>query len=256
MSPSCLRLDTHGPVTVLTLDRPPANALDHDVMQALCDLLPRLRSCAALVLTGSGRFFSAGLDLLEVVGYEGAQAEAFAAAFDDAIAGLFALPVPVVAAVNGHAVAGGAVLAACADFRLLADGEARAGLTEILVGVPFPTSALEAVRFSCAGAYLPELLLRGQTYSGAAAIERRLADRLLPAAEVLPQALALATELGARPGPAYAASKRALRAEAVSRMEAARAGGSDPVWTTWRTPETRARMQEYMAQVKARARRG
>src|SRR5205823_2672064 len=112
----------------------------------------------AVVVTGSGRFFSAGLDLFEILTYRGTEASEFMARFDDGFTGLFALEKPMVAAVNGHAIAGGAVLAATADFRLAAEGESRIGLTEIQVGVPFPTSALEVVRFSCAGPYLPEPL--------------------------------------------------------------------------------------------------
>ncbi len=236
-----------GPIAVVTFNRPPANALNQELFAELLALLPRLQQpeVRGVVVTGQGRFFSAGLDLFEVFGYEAQKAADFTRDFDDGVTGLFAFPKPVVAAINGHAIAGGAVLAATADFRLVAQGEAKLGLTEILVGVPFPTSALESVRHSCAGPQLREILYRGLTYAPAQAVAARLADEVCPSGELMPRALALATELGSRPAHAFASTKLALRAEGLARMRAARQSGPDPVWTLWRTPETLAAMIAY-----------
>src|SRR3989442_2729868 len=166
-----LRVDMQGAVAVVALERPPANALNRDFFIELGALIERLgaREVGSVVLTGSGRFFSAGLDLFEIVAYDGAAWTDFTARFDAGFAGLFALTKPMVAAVNGHAIAGGAVLAACADYRFMAEGESRVGLTEIQVGVPFPSAALEPIRFSCPGPHLPQLLYRGLTYRPAEA---------------------------------------------------------------------------------------
>lgn len=236
-----------GPIAVVTFNRPPANALNQELFAELLALLPRLQQpeVRGVVLTGQGRFFSAGLDLFEVFGYEAQKAADFTRDFDDGVAGLFALPKPVVAAINGHAIAGGAVLAATADFRLVAQGEAKLGLTEIQVGVPFPTSAREAVRHSCEGPQLRELFYRGLTYPPAQAVAVRLADEVCPSSELMSRALALATELGSRPAHAFSSTKLALRAEALTRMRAARQSGLDPVWTLWRTEETLAAMIAY-----------
>ncbi len=246
MEPS-LRLEQRGVVATLTFFRPPANALNHALFTELLTVLKKLHdpSVRAVVMTGQGRFFSAGLDLFEVFGYSPEQGARFAADFDDAITGLFALPKPVVAAINGHAIAGGTVLAATADFRLLGEGEAKLGITEIQVGVPFPASALEAVRYSCAGPYLQELFYRGLTYPVTDALSRRLADEICSQSELLPRAVALAEELAAHPAPAFCETKLALRAEALARMKAARINGMDPVWSIWRTPETLAAMTAY-----------
>ena len=246
MEPS-LHLELRGPIAVVTLARPPANALNHALLTELLAVLPRLHdpSVRGVVLTGQGRFFSAGLDLFEVFGYSPEQGTAFARDFDDAVSGLFALPKPLVAAINGHAVAGGAVFAATADFRLVSEGEAKLGITEIQVGVPFPTSALEAIRYSCAGPHLQELFYRGLTYPATEAVLRRLADEVCPAAELLPRAFTLIQELASRPPAAFSVTKLALRAESLARMKAARVSGNDPVWTMWRTPETLAAMNAY-----------
>jgi enoyl-CoA hydratase len=241
-------IERRDAVAIVTLDIPPANALGSPVLEALADAVSGLRAddSRAVVLTGTGRFFSAGLDLFEVARLIGSpDAESFARRFDDAVTGLFALEKPLVAAVNGHAIAGGAVLAACADFRLVADGDFKLGVTEIQVGVAFPTSALEAVRFSCAGPHLPEILYRGLTYRPADAVQRRLADEVVPAAELVDRAVALAAEIAAHRPFAFASSKRALRAEHLARVRAAAAGGLDPIWQTWQTPDALQAMAAF-----------
>ena len=242
-----LRCET-GRVATVTLDRPPANALDTAAFEELIDVLARLRTAAdvrAVVVTGTGRFFSAGLDLFAVFSYPPAGFDAFTQKFDEAFATLFAFPKPVVAAINGHAIAGGAVLAATADLRLIADSELKIGLTEIQVGVAFPTSALEAVRFSCAGRHLREILFRGLTYGPADAVARNLADELVPAAELQARALSLAEELAAARPLAFASSKRALRADHLARIQAAAGGGLDPVWRTWQTQDALQAMAAF-----------
>ena len=251
-----LTLQQQGRVAIVTLCRPPANALNHAFMAEMCTLLPRLRSpeIGAVILTAEGRFFSAGLDLFEVFSYSPEQGAAFATAFDDAITGFFALPMPLIAAINGHAVAGGTVLAATADFRLIADGEAKMGLTEIQVGVPFPASAMEAVRYACAGPHLTEVLLRGQTYLPKEAVARSLADEVVPAAELMPRALKLAEELAGRLPVAVAPTKLALRADALAKMAAARASGADPTWNIWRSQEVRAAMDAYRNKLSSKSR--
>ncbi len=235
-------------VVVLRIDRPPANAFDGDTFDALAaavDRVGRDPAVRAVVVTGTGRFFSAGLDLVAVFSSEGVRNFAsFARAFDAAWLALFGLPKPVVAAVNGHAIAGGTVLAACADVRLVAEGTGRMGLTEILVGVPFPVSAFEPVRFACAGPHLVEVLQRGRTYTPPEAVERRLADEVVPAASLLDRAVERAAELGAHLPAAFAATKRALRADALARM-AAMPAGTDPIWALWQSAEVLAAVEDY-----------
>ncbi len=241
-----LRCD-RGEVTVVTLDRPPANALTQGLFEEFTKVFAELQrdaSVRAVILTGTGRFFSAGLDLFEVFSADGDGFRAFSVAFDSGLAALFCFPKPVVAAVNGHAIAGGAVLAALADTRLVADGSAQLGFTEILVGVPFPITAFEIVRFACAGPHLGELLYCGKTYSPHAARERRLVDEVVPADELMARAHAAAADLAARPAAAFAGIKHALRADTLARMHACRPG-ADPVWHVWHSPEVRAAVEAY-----------
>lgn len=145
---------------------------------------------------------------------------------------------------NGHAIAGGAVLAACADVRLVADSDVKMGLTEVLVGVPFPRRIFEILRFACGGPAFQELLYHGRTYGPAAACARRLAEEDVDPAGLLARAHAAAEELASRPRAAFRATKRMLRADALARIEAV-PPGADPVWDVWRAPATRAAVAAY-----------
>lgn len=249
MTTSPLHVVARGEIALATVSRPPANAIDHELLAAIVAALPDLRAARAVVLTGAGRFFSAGLDLSYVLELDLPAAAAFAEAFDDAMTGLFALECPVVAALNGHAVAGGGVIAASADARVMADGDARIGLPELKVGVPFPASALEIVRTAWGGPHLAMLLGRGLTYRPAEALTMHLVDEVVASADVVARAEALAMELGAAPKSSYAHVKRALRAEPLARMQAARRSGPDAAWSVWRQPEVLAAIRAYRDRV-------
>lgn len=238
-------------IALVRLARPPANAMNQELLAELGAISKRVEGdeVRAVVITGSGRFFSAGLDLFALLALDEAAFTGFARTFDAAFEALFAIDKPVVAAINGHAMAGGAVLAATADFRLMAEGVGRIGLTEILVGVALPTSAFEPVRFAFGGPHLGEVLLRGQGYGAAAAATRGLVHEALAEADLLPRARALATELGSSPSHAYAKIKQALRAEARAKIRAACAGGYDRIWDGWRNPETLAAIMAYRQRV-------
>lgn len=240
-----LKLEHAGPVALVTLARPPANAINHDLLRALVEVLPRLEApdVRAVVLRGEGRFFSAGLDLLEVFTYDEAKTLAFIADFDRAMRGWFAFDKPVVAALGGHTVAGGLVLAATADFRLGIDGPGKLGLTEILVGVPFPATALEPVCFAYPRKLWSELLFRGTTLGMAEAAAAGLVDRLVAPEALDAEALALATELAGHTRAGFSGTKRQLRAAALARLD--RAPGEDPIWSLWRDPEVLAQMAAY-----------
>src|SRR5690606_15976287 len=134
-------VDVEGvPVAVLRMAHGPVNAMDLELCQALSERFSDLADdpARAVVVTGSDRAFSAGVDLKRATAGGDAYIDEFLPALADAFRAAFELPKPLVAAVNGHAIAGGCVLAACADVVLMAEGTARIGVPELRVGVPFP----------------------------------------------------------------------------------------------------------------------
>lgn len=242
-----LKLERRDEIAIVTLDRPPANALNREFFVELEALLDRLAGDASLraaVLTGTGRFFSAGLDLFEVFAYDEADFAEFTRCFDRGFARLFAFPKPLIAALNGHAIAGGAVLAACADRRLMAEGGGRAGLTELQLGVTFPGIILEIVRYGCAGRYLDEIVCGAATYPPQESAQRGLVDEVVPAGELLDRSIDAAKGLATILPSAFSATKRALRREALARIEAIAPGG-DAAWQHWRSAEVRAAVDAY-----------
>ena len=143
------RTTTDGIVT-LRLHHGKVSALDIELLDAMALAFTELADsdARAVILTGTGSSFSAGVDLFRVVDGGRDYVERFFPALARFILDLFAFPKPLVIAVNGHAIAGGCIFTLCGDYRLMAAGDARIGVPELLVGVPFPASVLEVIRYA------------------------------------------------------------------------------------------------------------
>jgi len=208
-----------GSVALLRMAYGKANALDVE----LCDALTaQLNDCAgsdagALVVTGEGRMFSAGLDLVRILNGGAAYVRELLPSLNRMLAALFSLPKPVVAAVNGHAIAGGCVIACAADYRLMAREAGRIGIPELLVGVPFPVVPLEIMRFA-APQHMQALAYRGLTLTADQALQYGLVDAAVDADRLVDEALAVAESLAAIPAAAFALTKRQMREPALQRM--------------------------------------
>src|SRR6185295_7370649 len=126
----------------------------------------------AVVITGQGKIFSAGVDLKRLSEGGAPYIRKFLPALHKLYDAVFFHPKPVIAAVNGHAIAGGAVLVACADRRVMAREGGRIGVTELQVGVPFPALAFEVVKFAVPARYLTEFMIGAGTYSTDAALQK------------------------------------------------------------------------------------
>ena len=226
-----------------------ANALDIELCEALAARFHALHADAskAVVITGQGKIFSAGVDLIRVGNGGASYIRDFLPALHKLYDQVFFHPKPVVAAINGHAVAGGAVLAACADRRIMAREGGRIGVTEMLVGVPFPALALEIVRFAVPARHLPEFTLSGATYTTDAALDRGWIDEIAEPTELLEDALAVATELAELSPPAFAQTKRQLRQAVTERMAQSGAAIDKAVTDIWTAPETLGQIRDYVA---------
>jgi enoyl-CoA hydratase len=142
---------------------------------------------------------------------------------------LYTLPIPTVAALNGHALGGGLVLALACDWRLAAEADLRIGLTEVTAGVPYPAVAMEIVRAELTPAALRSLVLTGRVVAPQAAMTLGVVDELVSPEGLFSRALARARELAALPG--YADVKRGLRAGVAARL--AEAARNDPMRERW-----------------------
>lgn len=243
-----IELEHQGDVALLTLAHGKVNAFDLELLRELGAALGEIEEAGAVVITGRGSVFSAGVDLARVDAETAEYLADFLAELDAFFRRLLLFPRPVVAAVNGHALAGGWVTACAADVRLAAAGEATVGVTELAVGVPFPRSAFEAFRLATPAPLVASLVMRARRLPVAEAAALGMIDELVPAERLLPRAFEIAREMAPRPSAAVAATKRQLRAGGLGTAE-------DDVAETfrqWNAPDARRRIHEFVESLRAR----
>jgi enoyl-CoA hydratase len=236
-----------GGIAILTIAHGKANALDIEFCDALAARLLELArgQARAIVLTGQGTMFSAGVDLKRASAGGAAYLRQFLPALHRLYDAAFNLPKPLIAAVNGHAIAGGAVLAACADRRIMTAGKGRIGTTELQVGVPFPALAFEVVRFAVPPRYLPEFTLGAGTYATDEALTRGWVDEVVEASALMPRALAVAQQYAALSPPAFAQTKKQIRQAVTERYAQSGKATDEKVTAIWCADATLGYIRAY-----------
>jgi enoyl-CoA hydratase len=230
--------EDRGDVTVVRIEHGRVGAMDAELLNALTEAVRA--SHRALVLTGTGSAFSAGVDLRRILDGGRPYTEEFLAALSRLFRAVFDHPRPTVAAVNGHAIAGGCVLALACDVRLMSGG--LIGLAELAVGVPFPTSALEIVRHAL-GTGAGRAVLRAETVGPEQALALGMVDEVTGPEELLPRALDLATALAARSPDAYRLAKAQLHGPVIAAIAATTAEDDAAVLAGWTSDDTRRRIE-------------
>ena len=224
-------------VTVLRLNRPPVNAMSLELLRSLTETMRATHG--PVVVTGTGRVFSAGVDLRQVLAGDARHAATLIDTLAEAFLAVFEHPAPTVAAINGAAIAGGCVLALACDVRLVVGG--RIGLTEMAVGVPFPRAGLEIVRHAL-GSRVTRVVLRAEPFGAEAAVRLGLVDEQLPADGLMTRAVEIAA--GMAPSPTTYALVKSQLHEPV-RAALAQADDSATI-AAWSAPETRERISRQL----------
>lgn len=223
----------------IVLDGPGKNCLSTRMMDFLIGQLAEGKGAPTL-LTGKGDAFCAGLDLKEVTSLDAKGLEAYLRTLEQLVDALYRYPGPMVCAANGHAIAGGCVLALACDHRIAkADPFVRIGLNEVALGLRFPPAVLRLVRERLAAAHASEVLLGARLHEPDQARRLGLVDELNPFPEA--EARRRLEALAAHPAADYAATKAALRGSSLlddPGYEAALAA----VVPSWSSPEAKARM--------------
>jgi enoyl-CoA hydratase len=234
-------------VLTLRLAHGKASAIDVELLDALLhELDGAAEDVRAVVLTGTGSIFSAGVDLFRLTREGADYVRRFLPLLSRFLRALFTFPRPVVAAVNGHAIAGGCVIVLACDIRLMAEGSGRIGVPELLVGVPFPAAALEVVRSAVPREKVQSLIYTGRTLLPQEALGAGLVDEVV-APDALPaRAQELARQLALIPPPTYRLTKQALRAEALERIDKTAAAQDQAALEVWSAPQTLAHIREYL----------
>lgn len=215
------RTETDG-VAVLTMDDGKVNAFDRAFFDNLDSAFDGCADAAAIVLTGRPGMFSAGLNMKVMATLDDDGMVDLLTQFGRTMMRIWLEPRPVVAAVSGHAIAGGTILAMACDHAIAADGDFRWGLTETTIGFPLPSWIIALARGNVSPHRLDDLLLPGRMVGPAEAVEVGFADEVSDG-DVQAQAVAHATQLAALPRKTYAETKRRLRggvaAEALAGVE-------------------------------------
>ncbi len=244
----------HEDVLTLRLNHGKAQVMDLELLSALSDALDERPEVRAIVLTGTGSIFSAGVDLRRILQGGEAYVREFLPLLDAVFSKLFGTPIPVIAAVNGHAIAGGCVLLQACDLRILARSSARLGVPELLVGVPLPYAALEILRFQLPAGPLQALLYSGATVTADRALELSLVDELCPAEELSYRAHTMARTCAQMTSAAVQLTKASLRRESIERIQNLGPDYNETALQQWFAPHTFAKIAAYLERTLGAAR--
>ena len=239
------REDRDG-IAVLRIEHGKANALDTELCNAIPEAFDAARDARAVVLTGTGRFFSAGVDLYRVLEGGKGYLEAFLPAMCRAFECMFVHPAPVIAAANGHAIAGGCLLVAAADQRLMRSDAGRIGIPELQVGVPFPPIALEIMRFATPPQHFQSIVYRAETHEPPDALALGLLDEVVDPGSLLDQALARAERLASVRAETFSITKREIRRPAMDRVRALERDAAPEIHARWLEPRTLDVIRDYL----------
>jgi enoyl-CoA hydratase len=242
------REESSSGVVVLTLDRPRANAFSPELVGELRRNLSDSAGACAVVFASSQKIFSGGWDLTIVGEFERPRMKEFLEGYTDLVREVFAFEAPVIAALPGHAIAGGLIFAAAADERIAAEGPGTLGLSEVALAVPIPAGLYEIFRFLLGDRRAERLAAAGEKWTFDTAESAGLVDRIVPPGELLDRSVERAYQLGERPRRAHAEIKRRARSEVLRRFDAARQ--TDPFLDYWFTPEARSRVASLVERLR------
>ncbi len=215
---SFIELSRKGSLAVAAISRGKVNALNEEVlddMRGCFEKLEKDHTVRSVVLTGSGPFFSFGFDIPGLYNLSQEAFTGFLVKFTELYRYLFLYPKPVIAAVNGHAIAGGCMLATACDYRLMASGKAKISLNEIAFGSTVFQSAVEILKYWVGQRNAQDILLSGEMYSAEQARDLGLVDGIANSEELMERARTVADSLGQRNPAAFAHMKKMLRLPVV-----------------------------------------
>jgi len=245
-----LDIISHGDIAELSLNRPPANALNHELLRKLLAGIEQVLDDGArgLILSGQDGMFSAGIDVPELLGMDRPAILEFWSLLFDSSKALLTSPVPVVAALAGHSPAGGAVLAAHCDYRIAVDGPYKIGFNEVQVGLPLPSTILMVFEELVGPRIARQLAMQGKMMTMGEAFEVGLVDELLAADRLMVRVLEFLESLLALPSTAMNRTRLTAKANLIKAVETAT--DVEQITESWFSAETQAAMRGLVESLK------
>jgi len=248
---SGVRIEKQGPLAVLRLDKARGNAIDETLVDELMAAGTTLEADPAvrgvLLASAHPKLFCPGLDLVGLLEYDRPSMQRFMGKFAALVWGFYGLRKPVVAAVSGHAIAGGCILALTADHRVLARGGVQIGLNEVRIGVPLPWSVAVLLRATVPPGALARVALLGRNFADDEALQAGLADELADATGFEDFCLKRLEEFAEKDPTGVGTTKAWLRADALREMQKEEGRLSRDWLDAWFSDATRARISEIVA---------
>ncbi|MCD0487027.1 enoyl-CoA hydratase/isomerase family protein [Pedobacter sp. MC2016-14] len=229
-------------LAIVTLNRGKSNALNREMITELDDMLRNIAAdplIGGVVITGKEHFFSAGLDLIELYSYNEPEAKSFWELFLKFTANLTAFSKPMVAAINGHAPAGGCVIALACDVRIMAEGQYIIGLNEVPVGIIVPHAVFALYSFWIGQAQAARSLLEGKLFTPEEALKVGLVDELVKPESIMTAAERKIRKYMALSPVTWQQSKQNIRQDLINITSADQSEALELMLKQWWSPATR-----------------
>lgn len=243
-----ITLEFQNEIAIVRLNNGVSNTITPQMVSELTELLVRLQSddhVRGLVLSSSNdKFFSIGFDIPRLYPLPPAEFGAFFKAFNQLSIKLYSLPKPTVAAIPGHAIAGGCILALCCDYRLIAEGRRLMGLNEIKLGAPVPYPVDCMLRDLIGSRKAREVMEFGEFFAPEESLQLGMVDQIVTAEEVIPASVERIQQITANPARAYAVIKQNRIQPVLDQIHARLDLVRDDFAECWYSQEARKRLQE------------
>lgn len=245
-----IQVEANNNITIAKLDRDITNAINLELLGELSDVIEKVKQDGKIrgfVLSSANeKFFSIGFDIPGLYRLKRKEFEVFYKAFNRLCLDLYTLPKPTVAAITGHAVAGGCIIALCCDYRYIAPGRVKMGLNEIKLGVPIPYPVdcmlSQLVGFRTAR----EITDAGEFYESDVLLGLGMVDQIVPLEKLQTEAMTKAASLGNHPQNAFATIKKSRTESIVTQILSKLDEKEEAFLESWYADDTRKRLREAM----------
>ncbi len=234
-------------IAMVTLNRGKVNAFNENMVEQIRSCFEDLVNDGAartIIITGTGKFFSFGFDIPEFLSYPKDSFRRYLMKFTDLYTYLFTYPKPIIAALNGHTIAGGAMLALACDYRIMAAGKAKISLNEITFGSSVFAGSVEMLKYRVGDKNAQKIFFSGAMYSAEEALSLGLIDKISSESALLKDAKAAAIDFGKRDSAAFSSIKKLLRDPIAKVMAASEKKSIDEFVKIWYSESTWKKLQE------------
>lgn len=245
-----LQLRKEAEYSILSFDRGKSNPMNLQMFEEMVAVLKELKeddTVKGLIITGKENFFSSGLDLPEIMGYDKEKTRLFWQTFMDMIAALVSFPKPLISAITGHAPAGGCIVAVACDYRIMAGGNFKIGLNEVPVGIVVPRHIFELYAFWVGRHRAYQFLMEGRLMNPQQASDAGLVDVVVPAEQVLETAERKMTQYLKFDQNTWSKTKLNLRRDLIATVSEYESDLIDKVIEHWFEPHTQGILNGFVA---------